>query len=95
MRKWFFVIGICFIGLAFLPGCSEKTQEPFRDAPTAQERNTSPAIVIEMPDGFSNVAGKCDGPNYLYVAFKGDMNRASIAVVPNDPRCDNDSQAPS
>jgi nitrous oxide reductase accessory protein NosL len=64
-----------------LAGC-EKAVEPFRDAPRGAT-NTSPADLITMPDGFSNVAAKCDGPNRVYVVFHGD----SAAVAPNDPRC--------
>ena len=71
-----------------LSGCGlSKAQEPFKDAPTNGARNDSPATIIEMPDGFSNLAGKCDGDNYVYVVFHGDNKYGSIAVVPNDPRC--------
>lgn len=69
-----------------MAGCGQKAREPFRDASVAG-RNEDPARVISFPDGFSNLSGKCDGPNMVYSAFKGDNNRASIAVVPNDPRC--------
>lgn len=67
-------------------GCGAKGTEPLKDAPTAG-RNQAPADLMSFPDGFSNVATKCDGPNRVYVAFKGDNNRAAIAVVANDPRC--------
>jgi hypothetical protein len=70
---------------ALLGGCSKKL-EPFRDAPRAAT-NTSPADVITMPDGFSNVAAKCDGPNRVYVVFHGDSAYGTVAVAPNDPRC--------
>lgn len=80
--------GACAIGLAAtvgLGGCA-KAMEPYQDAPTGQ-RNTVPADLINMPDGYSNVATKCDHGNRIYVAFKGDDNRAAIAVVPADPTC--------
>ena len=70
-----------------LGGCGQKDREPFRDAPTSSERNNGPARVIEFPDGFSNMAAKCDGPNMIYSPFKGDNNRTAIGVAPNDPRC--------
>ena len=73
----------CLVALA---GCTDKATEQFRDAPRGAT-NSDAADIIEMPDGFSNLASKCDGPNRVYVAFKGDNNRASIAVVANDPRC--------
>lgn len=68
--------------IAVLGACSQKTQEPFRDAPQGENRNSEPADIIEMPDGFSNLATKCDHGNRIYVAFKGDQNRAAVAVVP-------------
>jgi hypothetical protein len=78
------LLGLLVIA-ALLGGCSKKL-EPFRDAPRAAT-NTSPADVITMPDGFSNVAAKCDGPNRVYVVFHGDSAYGTVAVAPNDPRC--------
>lgn len=48
-----------------------------------------PADVIEFPDGFRNVASKCDGPNRVYSGSSAasDSLPASVAVVANDPRC--------
>lgn len=69
-----------------LAGCTDKGTEPFKDAPRGAA-NDAPADIINFPDGFSNVATKCDGPNRVYVAYKGDENRAAMAVVPNDPTC--------
>jgi hypothetical protein len=40
-----------------------------------------------MPDGFSNVAHKCDGPDMVYVIFHNDGAYGSVAIAPNDPRC--------
>ncbi len=84
MKRWIAVAGLAGV---LLTGCSQKAREPFRDAPTSDERNSGAARVIEFPDGFSNMAAKCDGPNMVYVAFKGDNNRAAVAVAANDPRC--------
>jgi len=80
------VAAVAVAALLGASGCGNKVNEPGRDAPTGT-RNQDPADLISFPDGFSNVATKCDGPNRVYVAFKGDANRAAIAVVPNDPRC--------
>ena len=85
----FATITVVSIGLAGagLSGCSQKSFERLRDAPI-KGRNDKPAEVLQMPDGFSNVAHKCDGHgNRVYVAFKGDENRSAIAVV-RDPSCD-------
>lgn len=43
--------------------------------------------IIRNADGFSSVGTKCDHGNRLYVAFKGDGDRAAIAVIPGDPTC--------
>ncbi|WP_406168961.1 hypothetical protein [Streptomyces sp. NBC_00996] len=68
-------------------GCSSKYAEPFKDAPRSGHDNGQPADLIRMPDGFSNAATKCDGPNRVYVLYHGDNAYGSIAVVPDDPRC--------
>lgn len=75
---------VLIIGLG---ACSDKATEPFKDAPRG-DVNGEPADVLRMPDGFSNVATKCDGPNRVYVVFHGDSSYGSVAVVENDPRCD-------
>lgn len=69
-----------------LSGCGDKAVEPFKDAPRGAT-NGGAADTVTMPDGFSNVATKCDHGNRLYVAFHGDSPYASIVVVPNDPTC--------
>jgi hypothetical protein len=79
------LIGVAILALLALAGCS-KALEPFQDAPRGST-NSQPADIITNPDGFSNVAAKCDGPNRVYVAFHGDSAYGAIAVVPNDPRC--------
>ncbi len=71
------VLGACGVG---------KTNEPFRDAQRGAT-NSAPADVIELPDGFSNLATKCDHGNRVYVAFKGDSAYGAIAIVAQDPTC--------
>ena len=83
MKKKLFIAGA---GILALAGCSDKAVERFNDAPRGAV-DDSPADVGSMPDGFSNWARKCDGPNMVYVIFKGDSAYGSIDVVPNDPRC--------
>jgi hypothetical protein len=80
-------IAVIIVVLLFLTSCgADKAQEPFKDAPRGQT-NDDPADVIEMPDGFSNLAAKCDGTNRVYVAFHGDSKYGAVAVSPNDPAC--------
>ena len=71
---------------ALIGGCGSKAVEPFKDAPRGAV-NDRPADTMTFPDGFSNVATKCDGPNRVYVIFKSDLTYGSVAVVANDPRC--------
>lgn len=70
----------------FLLGACGKAAEPFKDAERGST-NDSPADTITMPDGFSNVATKCDHGNRLYSAFHGDSAYGAISVVANDPTC--------
>ena len=70
-----------------ISSCSSKSREPFRDAPGSGVVNSTGADSITMPDGFSNLATKCDHGNRIYVAFHGDKNYAAIAIVPQDPTC--------
>lgn len=68
-------------------GACDKFVEPFKDAPRSGVDNARPADVVQMPDGFSNAATKCDHGNRVYVAYHGDRAYASIFVVPQDPTC--------
>ncbi|HJS83721.1 MAG TPA: hypothetical protein VJ742_12905 [Nitrososphaera sp.] len=86
-RRWLIaLIPVTLLGGALGGACTDKSTEQFRDAGRG-ETNDQPADIITMPDGFSNLASKCDGPNRVYVAFKADQNRAALAVVKDDPRC--------
>lgn len=78
-------LAVMALAIGGVAACDKMT-EPYKDAERGAS-NTAPADTITMPDGFSNVATKCDHGNRIYVAFKGDQNRAAIAVVPNDPTC--------
>lgn len=69
-----------------LASCSDKQTERFKDAPRG-EYDRTPANVLAFPDGFSNVAYKCEGPNRVYVVFHNNAAYGSVAVVKDDPRC--------
>lgn len=68
-----------------LSGCAKMT-EPFKDAPRGTVNN-EPADTVTFPDGFNNVATKCDHGNRVYVTYHGDSPYGSVAAVPNDPSC--------
>jgi len=67
--------------------CGDKATEQFNDAGRGST-NDAKADIVTFPDGFSNVATKCDNGNRVYVVFRGDGQRAGISVVPADPSCD-------
>ena len=74
--------------LAALVGCG--MQGHGDSAITGEDH--APATTIDFPDGFRNVARKCDGPNMVYSASRGigadyAAVPGAVAVVPNDPRC--------
>lgn len=75
------------LAVAFgIGACSQKAQEPFRDAPTSS-RDHSAAEVYDMPDGFSNFSEKCDHHgNRVFVAFHSNSAYAAITAIP-DPTC--------
>lgn len=86
MKRIAAAVAVAALAVVTLAGCTGKVSEPFKDASRGAS-NSGPADTITMPDGFSNVAAKCDGPNRIYVVFHGDNPYGDIAVVPNDPRC--------
>jgi hypothetical protein len=71
-------------------GCTmtedSKLAQPYNDAPVSGQNKDS-ALIITMPDGFSNVAAKCDGTTRVYVVFHNDNPYGGIAISPNDPAC--------
>lgn len=67
-------------------GSMGKMNEPYEDAPRGTT-NQDRADTITFPDGFSNVATKCDHGNRVYVIFKGDAAYGSLSVVRDDPTC--------
>jgi hypothetical protein len=78
-------VAVSLVAALTLTGC--KAMEPYQDAPV-QGRDTSPAEVYDMPDGFSNFAEKCDKHgNRIVVIFHGDGSYAGVTAIPNDPTC--------
>ncbi len=58
------------------------------DAPVepVQQQNNAPAHIINMPNGFPNIAFKCDGKVGIYVVTHS-KNDVQPVIVQNDPRC--------
>lgn len=85
------VIGLVGFGtLAVVGGCSDtgKFAQGLTDAPANKTVDYSEAKIIAMPDGFSNVATKCDEyGNRIYVVFKSGSAFAALEVIENDDSC--------
>ena len=68
-------------------GADSRLTEGLQDADVGT-RNTAPADLINMPDGFANVATKCDNGNRIYVVRDASSNpRVGIWGVAGDPTC--------
>lgn len=85
------VVGLAILSVVVIGGTAcdpvGKATEPFKDAPRSDVVNNDPADTVTMPDGFNNVATKCDHGNRVYVTYHGDSPYGSVAVVPDDPTC--------
>lgn len=79
------VFALAALAVLSLTSCAKMT-EPFKDAPVSG-RNTDPADLVTFPDGFSNIATKCDHSNRVYTVYHANSPYAALAVVPNDPTC--------
>jgi hypothetical protein len=67
------VLAACGLG-------GDKLNEPFKDA-GRKGSDGSPAMVIYMPDGFSNLATKCiNGVRYT-VAYHGDHAYGAVTTL--------------
>lgn len=71
------------VGVLGLTGCSAATEE-WNDAPI-EKKHDGPAEVFSMPDGFANVASKCDGHGHrIYTTRVGPGGGKDVAVVADD-----------
>lgn len=76
---------IAAVGILLLTGCASDTHESAQ----VTDVNHGPARTIDFPEGFRNMAAKCDGPNMVYSvsSARSDSLSGGVAVVANDPRC--------
>lgn len=82
MRGGRIIMAAALTGL--LGGCAASSRGT-KDSPVepaAQQDNLAPHI-INMPDGFMNLAFKCNGTDGIYAHTRD----AAPVIVPNDPNC--------
>lgn len=75
------------VGALLLTGCMDKYTEPYKDAPRSHQDDGTPADLIRMPDGFSNIATKCVNGDRYSVIYHGDHPYGALQVTPADPSC--------
>jgi hypothetical protein len=70
----FGLLGIATGIVVLASGCDlgDKASQPFQDAGRTGTINKEKADIIEMPDGFNNLATKCDHGKRIYVSYHGD-----------------------
>ena len=83
------VVAVFALGFG-LASCSATKQ----DAPEPTGDKIKPGTntrVIQMPDGFRNVAATCEGTTGIYVTSRGisetEAQPSSVALLANDPAC--------
>lgn len=86
------VAGVLF-GLFLLAGCSQGaygTSHGIKDAPVNRDQDNTPAKIVNFPDGYENVAFKCQAAfvaGQHGVGIYTTTREAAPVVVPNDPAC--------
>lgn len=94
IKKWLKEIVAVAMLVALATGgavaCSQKGQEPFKDAPTVPGHLRPHWTLVESPDGFSNEATAClvllDGTKTgirMFVAYHGDGHYAAVNELPD------------
>lgn len=80
--------------LVSLTACGSEwgNDAPVSTRESGNAADTIPAEIYNMPDGFSNVATKCDKyGNRMYTIYHGaNLNSSpygAVEVIPNDPSC--------
>jgi hypothetical protein len=81
------IVGLIVVGLA---SCSATKADAPEPSPSDIKSGTH-TRVIQMPNGFRNVAATCQGSTGVYVTSRGvaeaDPQPSGIAVLANDPAC--------
>jgi nitrous oxide reductase accessory protein NosL len=74
------------IAAAALAGCSQANHGT-QDSPVSRTQDNTPAQIINFPDGFFNVAEKCD--HHGHRIYSNTRDGAQVAVI-EDKACPSD-----
>jgi len=85
MKQW--MLAVLVVAALATAGCSEdyKTQRGRGDAPVGPA-DDSPGEIINFPDGYPNVATKCNHGHRIYVSTKVSDKAIQMTIV-EDPSC--------
>jgi hypothetical protein len=89
MKKIFIAVAVAATALSLSacnPGSFDKMTEQFQDAPIGPRVN-KPVTIIEMPDGYANVATVCDKGMRYSTTTVGTANEVRALSVVADPTC--------
>lgn len=86
---WAVIIALMCLLVILATGCSEYNDDRGRgDAPVQnREGDDKPAVVINFPDNFANVAIKC----YKGTAVISTTREAPVQIVPDSVMCNGDN----
>lgn len=82
------IAAVAAVAALSLSACDglDKMQEQYKDAPIGPRVN-EPVTIVEMPDGYANIATVCvDGMRYSSATTGSSNDTRAISVVP-DPTC--------
>lgn len=86
------IAGLALLAVISLAGCSGyRNPRGTGDSPVQQPVNSNPAEVVEFPDGFMNVADKCDGHGHRVFVVTHTNNTVTPFVI-NDKTCPGGSE---
>lgn len=83
MKRNHIIAGIGVAGILALSSCASAT-EPWNDAPVDRKVD-DPAVILSMPDGYANVAQKCDDSGHLMFTTRDGKGGGKVVSVVTDP----------
>lgn len=79
-RKALLIAGVAVA----LTSCGASARRGTQDAPIGATDNTPPVVILNFPDGYPNIAFKCNGHDGIYTLRR---DYQPVVVVPKDDNC--------